>query len=133
MIWCLAATGVFGTGVMEGAIHVCVAKLFTVETTTICGVGDGLDGYFFIGSVTSLGQAHAQSSVSTLNPIASLDVSRYLSDGGVAFESDTVQQSLISVVVVNRIVQDAAIIPEGNRAWLPAKAAGELNFGLVRK
>ena len=38
-----------------------------------------------------------------------------------------------SVVIVNRIVLDAAIVPEGERARLPAETASELGTDLMRE
>ena len=46
----------------------------------------------------------------------------------VAGEGDAVQDAFVAVVVVDRVVQGAAIVPQRDRARLPAEAAGE--FGL---
>src|SRR3990172_10094185 len=49
----------------------------------------------------------------------------------VARQRHAVHDALESVVVIHRVVLGAAIVPEGERAGLPAKAAGELRPDLM--
>ena len=51
--------------------------------------------------------------------------------GCIAFERDTVQEALVSVIVIDRVVQHATVIPKRNRTRLPAESTGELWLDLV--
>src|SRR4051812_8982449 len=59
--------------------------------------------------------------------IASFRLSRL-----VAGKGDAVHDTAVTMVVVDRIVHGRAIVPEGERAHLPAEAAGEFRQNLVR-
>src|SRR5262245_51360498 len=49
----------------------------------------------------------------------------------IAFQRDAVHQAAIAVIIVDRIVLGAAIVPERDRARLPMEAAGELRPDLM--
>ena len=71
----------------------------------------------------------------TCSPIKRLalwgaDFERRLS-WGVAGQGDPVHDAAETVVVVDRVVLDTAVVPNGKRPRLPAKAAGEFRPGLV--
>src|SRR5256885_6737933 len=49
----------------------------------------------------------------------------------IAGEGDAVHDAALSMIVVDRIVQGGAIVPEGERARRPAEAAGEFRPHLM--
>ena len=53
--------------------------------------------------------------------------------GLVAFEGDSVHDPAIAVIVVDRVVLGAAVVPKGDCIGLPLEATGELRLDLVLK
>ena len=53
--------------------------------------------------------------------------------GLVAFEGDSVHDPAIAVIVVDRVVLGAAVVPKGDCIGLPLEATSELRLDLVLK
>jgi predicted dithiol-disulfide oxidoreductase (DUF899 family) len=66
--------------------------------------------------------SRTQKRVATLTPNSA---------GSVAREGDPVHHAAVAVVVVDRVVLGAAVVPERERADLPLEAAGEFRLDLV--
>src|SRR5262245_11155232 len=52
-------------------------------------------------------------------------------DRALAGDGGAVEQTALAVIVVDRVVQRAAIVPDRQRALVPAEAAGELRANAV--